>query len=352
MRLNAKRALLAGGLTAALFLAACETPAPPPPPPPPAPPLPAVALNGAVAEAAAVYLAYMQDVSAISPVFADGGEVRQSLLRASRFEPRQLSRGLVAYAAIVALQSPEFVNGVRGLADDPANRDTLFRRIVADPAYAAQLPGAAEAAGLIAAQIQGQGQGMFNAGSAVKQTAYDVQRQRWSAQHVTDREARLEQVRALGETRLNPDYSASATLQQAALSGHGLSVTAAEAGPPYTQAVIRGLALAALAALGQAGEDNRALTESLLDEPVTADCLSFTKLMILQCLAASRPHYEEIFCLGQHIMMDTAQCVLDSAGTVTFAPPPDTPLLTADQVVLEGSGPVLATSSPESQTPN
>ena len=348
MSVLARRASLISALS--LFVVACQTPEPPPPPP--VPPLPPVALNASVAEAASIYLGYINMSSGLTAGFTDGGQVRQSMLQASAYEPIQLSRGMVAYAAIIALQSPEFVNGVRGMAADPANRETLLRQIIADPAYAAQLPGAAEAAGLIAAQIQSNGNSMYAAGSAIKQTAYDIQRQRWSSQHVTDREARLEQVRVLGVTPLNVDYTSSATLQQAALSGHGLGLAPAQASPPYTQAVVRGLALAALAALGQAGEDNRVQTEALLNEPVSADCLSFTRLMILQCLAASRPHYEEIFCLGQHLMMDTAQCVIDSAGTVTFAPPPDAPLLTADQPALEPAGDMAATPSVEAQTPN
>ena len=345
-----RRAGLIGALSVSLSVAACQTPEPPAPPPPP--PLPAVALNAGVAEAASIYLGYISMSSTLGASFSNGAEVRQSMLQASAYEPAQLSRGMVAYAAIIALQSPEFVNGVRNLAADPANRDTLLRQIIADPAYAAQLPGAAQAAGLISAQLQGNGNGMYAAGAAIKQTAYDIQRQRWSAQHVTDRESRLEQVRVLGVTPLNVDYVSSATLQQAALSGHGLNLSAAQASPPYTQAVVRGLALAALAALGQAGEDNRVQTEALLNEPVSADCLNFTRLMILQCLAASRPHYEEIFCLGQHLMMDTAQCVIDSAGTVTFAPPPDAPLLTADQPALEPAGSMADVPSTEAQTPN
>lgn len=345
-----RRTGLIGALSLSLGVAACQTPEAPPPPPPP--PMPDLALNSGVAEAAAVYLSYIGTASSLSSSFSDGGQVRQSMLSAAAYEPAQLSRGMVAYAAIVALQSPEFVNGVRSLAADPANRDTLFRQIVADPAYAAQLPGARQAAGLIASQIQGNGNSMYAAGAAIKQTAYDIQRQRWSAQHVTDREARLEQVRVLGTIPLNPDYTSSATLQQAGLSGQGLSLAPAEATPPYTQAVVRGLALAALAALGQAGENNRPLTENLLNEPVSADCMNFTRLMILQCLAASRPHYEEIFCLGQHLMMDTAQCIIDSGGSYTLSPVAATALMASGQPTLEPAGTATEGVSSEAQSPN
>lgn len=351
MSVFVRRAGLVGVLCANLVVAACQTPEAPPAAPPPAP-LPDIALNSSVAEAAAIYLSYAGTASSLPSNFANGDEIRQSMLRAAAYEPVQLSRGIVAYAAIVALQSPEFVNGVRGMAADPANRDTLIRQIIADPAYATQLPGAAEAAGLISSQLQGTGTSMYSAGAAIKQTAYDIQHQRWSTQRITDRESRLEQVRVLGVTPLNPDYSASATLQQSALSGHGLNLAPAAGTPPYTQAVVRGLALAALAALGQAGENNRLQTDALLNEPVSADCLSFTRLMILQCLAASRPHYEEIFCLGQHLVMDTAQCVVDSAGSFTPRTLPDASMMATSQPALEPAGAMPATTSPEAQTPN
>lgn len=349
MSANVRRAAVISALALGLAVSACETPPPPAPPPPP---LPDIALSANVAEAASVYLAYVGSASQISSSFSDGGQVRQSMLRAAAYEPQQLSRGMVAYAAVLALQSPEFVNGVRTLAQTVEGRDSLLRQIVSNPAYATQLPGADRAAGLIASQIQMNGNSMYAAGAAVKQTAYDIQRQRWSAQHVTDREARLEQVRVLGVTPLPTDYTASATLRQSALSGQGLGLAAAQATPPYTQVAVRGLALAALAALGQAGENNQIQTEALLNEPVSADCLNFTRLMILQCLAASRPHYEEIFCLGQHLMMDTAQCVIDSAGGYTAGGWPETPVITTEQSMLEPAGDQASAASADAQTPN
>ena len=60
----------------------------------------------------------------------------------SAYDADQLSRGLIAYGAIIALQSPEFVAGVQQYAIDPAQRQRMVAQIVADPAYAATLPGA------------------------------------------------------------------------------------------------------------------------------------------------------------------------------------------------------------------
>ena len=36
------------------------------------------------------------------------------------------------------------------------------------------------------------------------------------------------------------------------------------------------------------------------------------KLNLYQCLASAGPHYEDIYCLGQHAMIDPGQCVVDA----------------------------------------
>ncbi len=55
--------------------------------------------------------------------------------------------------------------------------------------------------------------------------------------------------------------------------------------------------------------------------------MKMAKLNLYQCLAVAGPHYEDVFCLGQHALIDTAQCVNKAAGggaapTATPAPAP------------------------------
>ena len=95
--------------------------------------------------------------------------------------------------------------------------------------------------------------------------------------------------------------------------------------PPYTTGVNRSLAIAALAALGAAGDADEAQIEPLMDENVGAPCLNLAKLNLFQCLAVAKPHYEDVFCLGQHALMDTGECVSKTAGVVpaNFTPTPE-----------------------------
>ena len=51
-----------------------------------------------------------------------------------------------------------------------------------------------------------------------------------------------------------------------------------------------------------------------MNEPNVGRCMSMSKLNLYQCLAVAGPHYEDVFCLGQHAMMDTGKCMIKAAG--------------------------------------
>ncbi|WP_339914983.1 hypothetical protein [uncultured Brevundimonas sp.] len=308
-------------VAATVLLASCATPEPEPVAAPPPPP-PALTLNEGVAEAASIYVAFIKEVGSIQAGFPDAESIQAALRRGSSYEPAQLSRGMIAYGSILALQSPEFVAGVRTFAVDPAQRQRMVERIIANPAYAATLPGADAAAGLIIEVIGKDSTALMTIANAVEEDAYTIQgrgdpRRRWAVIHVPNREDRLEGAKALSAIEMLPSPEEAARLFAAANTGSGLSLTAAQAGPPYTPAVTNALAIAALAALGAGGDDARANTEALVVESNSEFCLNMSKLMLFQCLAASRPRYEDIFCVGRHVMRDLATC---TAGNITPVP--------------------------------
>lgn len=318
-----RRGLSLAAIAATAILAACATPEPEPEPaPPPPPPPPAVTLNEGVAQAASIYLSFMREAATIEAGFPTAESIQAAIRKGASYEPAQLSRGLIAYGSILALQSPEFVQGVRTYAVDPTIRQEMISRIIADPAYAATLPGADAAAGLIIDAIGRDSTAMLAIADAVEEDAYTIQgrsdpRRRWATVHITDRDTRLQGAKALSAVQMLPSAEESARLFTAANSGSGLAVTPSRTAPPYTPAVVRSLALAALAALGAGGDDARANTEALVVEQNSEFCFNMSKLMLFQCLAASRPSYEDIFCVGRHIARDLATC---TAQNITPAP--------------------------------
>lgn len=308
-----RRTLPFAALAAAALLAACAAEPPPPPPAAPPPP-PSVSLSPRVIEQAAAYRAYVKHASAISPAFTSGGDVAVSLKAGAAYEPQQLLRGAIAYGAVAALQDPAFVAGARKFAGDPNQRREVAYSIMRDPAYAVGLDGSASAAGLVIAALGTDGQRLLDQGRQVKQAAYDVQRAAWSKADVAARDARLLQAKELSATPIMGDVDETSRLMSASTGGGRMSLTGQSAAPPYSPMVVRSLAVAALAALGYGDDASLAQILPLLAEPGSASCLNMSKLNLYQCLAVAKPHYEDVFCLGQHILIDTGKCLIKGAG--------------------------------------
>lgn len=284
-----------------------------------------MALATRIIEDASTFRAYMTAASAISPDFKSPEDVAQGIRTATAFEQGQLQQGEIAFAAVTALQEPTFVAAVRQFAADPTQRAEIVNRLFADPGYAATFTGADKAAGLAIGALDGMGAKVLVAGKAVKQAAYDVQRQPWSKTNVVNPEGRLNDTRTRSGTRVLASLTDVEQIRKNSLEGAAMSVAGQPVTGPYTQVVQRALALAALAALGEAGDEKYDQISWLLTDEASSYCLNMSKLNLYQCLAVSKPQYEDIFCMGQHSMIDIGQCVVKAAGSPTPAyiePPP------------------------------
>ena len=321
-----RRGLALAAVALAAVLAGCAEPAPPPPPAPPPAPVPPVSLSSKLIEQASAYRAYVDKAAQISPAFVDGGAVAQSLKVAEGYEPQQLLRGAIAYGAVVALQDPAFRAGVRTYANDAEQRRTVAYEIMKDPAYVIGISGSSGAAGLVMAALGRDGKVLFSQGKAVKQAAYDVQHYPWSKADVPARDARLALAKQLSATPISGDTDVTAKLQLAVAGSQPLTLDTNAAAPPYTPLVVRSMAVAALAALGYADDTSLAQVMPLVAEPGSAQCLNMSKLNLYQCLAVAKPHYEDVFCLGQHALLDTGACLLRGAGLPEPTPPVVAPL--------------------------
>ena len=378
MKLATAKAVFLKGLGVSLFalaLASCATDTPPPAPPPPPPPAPAgppVALATEVSDAAAVYADYITQARAIGANFADGQTVQTRLQTGATYEPKQLARGAVAYAAIVAMQEPSFRSALRAYAASDTARADMVQKLLADPNYATSLPSADIAARRIILALSSDGESLYQAGAQVKQSAYDIQHQSWSKDFIPGRDERLALTKQNSVALKSVQSDQSAKLLAAALTGDGLvtnattgsasqaayvvggsGVTTAQASPiptqataaatdasatatagapvdfnrpdlfnqPYTPTVTRALAVAAIAILGEGGETRADAMTQLLGEDDGPRCLGMTKLNLYQCLSVAKPYYEDVFCLGQHVLMDTGQCIGKmSSNALSFEP--------------------------------
>jgi hypothetical protein len=250
----------------------------------------------ALAAQAGAFEGFMRHARGIDAGFSGPAEVAQALQTGAAYEPRNLEAGVIAYAAMAALQEPRFVAAVK--AD--RSRGDLARRLAANPQAALGLPAAEAAASRASGALYAQGDALAGEGKKVKQAAYSVQRQAWSKANVPDPAGRLSRVKRISAAGYQPARDDPARLQTS------LSEAARRGGQP-SPLVARGIAVAALSVLGEDGK-----ARGLMTDPRAGMCLRLAKLNLYQCLASAGPHYEDIFCLGQHAMIEPGQCVVDA----------------------------------------
>lgn len=252
---------------------------------------------------ASAFESFMRRARAIDASFAGPAEVREGLAIGSAYEPKQFEAGMVAYAALAALQEPKFVAAVR-----KAGRDRgLAARIAARPELAAALPGADAGAARASAALHRQGEALAASGRRVKKASYDIQRQAWSKVFVPDARARLTRVKQISGAGYRPAKEDQAQLYAAVAEG-------GRRGGAGSPVINRALAVAALNVLGEPGR-----ARSLMSEPRTGMCVRLAKLNLYQCLASAGPHYEDVYCLAQHAMLEPAGCATDAVRPMRTA---------------------------------
>jgi hypothetical protein len=198
--------------------------------------------------------------------------------------------------------------------------------------------------------LGGDGRKLLVLGHSVHQAAYDVQHQPWSKAEVPSRQERMELAKSLSAQPGLGEVAETSRLQMAVSGAGQLGLSAESASPPYTPLVIRSLAVAALAALGYADDNSIAQVMPILSDPASATCLNMSKLNLYQCLAVSKPHYEDVFCLGQHILEDTGHCLMKGVGAQEPVDP--RAQAAADAALLKASTATTAKARPKKRSRN
>ena len=254
--------------------------------------------------------------------FANGDAVSAALRLGAHSDDKQLQQGMVAYAAIIALQDPEFTAALREFGKHASSREAVIRNILSDPNYVLSLKGHETAAGLVMAALGAQGSALASAGGAVQQESLDIQlKAAWSKKPVPNLPGRLAEAKTLATSPITPADDLRAQLLQASTGAPAMSLSAAPNPGPYSVSVVRGMAIAALAVLGRAGDGDMAYVDALMANDADAYCFNMSRLNLYQCLSVARPYYEDMYCLGLHAMADKGRCVMSSAGVAKAALP-------------------------------
>jgi hypothetical protein len=276
--------------------------------------------------AAQPYVQFRDDVSAVAAVVpGDAQGMREAHNRLASYDNRALAGAWVAYAAMVAADTPAFASEIEQRMKSRRSREAFLEELESNPAMIRNIPGAEQAVKRIMTVATNDSARLREMGDAFIASAYDMQKEPW---------ARRELALA-GMQRVNSALSYAAKRDWANYSGresqrgkHGAirptlashsswsdnwaGVSAplnptARAGTVITKALIVGAhytmdtaTQSHLASFGTSKKSER--------------CFSSAKMNLAQCIAATRTPYEEAFCLGQHALNDISSCVGWPAG--------------------------------------
>jgi len=272
-----------------------------------------VAIARRVVDAAGAFERYIRQAVALTPQFDGAASVSTALMTGAAYDPVKLDEGAIAYGALAALQEPTFVEALGSYGRGSGERLALAQRLTESPELVLEFPGAQKAASRAAGALHRMGSDLVARGRSVKAAAYTIQREPWSQLAVAEAEERLARVKAQGAgASALTEAETQALLAQ--LVANRQDFADAAAGTSATPAIVRAVALAAVAMLGHADEDRADALTPLLSDRSSGDCLRRAKLNLNQCIAAAGPQYEDVYCTGVHAMAETGQCLVKTSG--------------------------------------
>ncbi|HRP11048.1 MAG TPA: hypothetical protein PLK37_08450, partial [Terricaulis sp.] len=151
--------------------------------------------GGEVRSALNAYAAYHNDITEMrTSTPANANDLEAAIDRMGRHNSTALTRGWIAYGAVTAAQSPEFVQGVRDAAAY-YGRDAVVWAISVDNTYARGLRGGAEVTRLLLNSAHADSSRILAVADRYNEMAYTLQRQRWANAVAPGRQERLQRVR-------------------------------------------------------------------------------------------------------------------------------------------------------------
>lgn len=302
------------------------------------------AANGAefapdpLSSAAAVYATFHGDVTDVqNHAFKNSNDIQNALSNLGGQNAEQLTRGWMAYSALVASQNPEFRAAVRDI-EGFYGKDVFVRGLQNDVRYARSLNGGNTAVRASLGAVEADSERISKTAAFVKEQAYSLQGSGWAKGRVGDSGAIANQLRAatLNGRAARPEmvtaFSApgiDTVLESAGKKGapsvwDNVSNAASAIRVPDVKGVL-GLSnrrvapgkepiadqIATLAAYRIVGGDGVAAApmQRAMTERETAGCLNMANLNLQQCVAAAHQHFEVPFCIGEHALADVGRCI-------------------------------------------
>ncbi|MEL7487065.1 MAG: hypothetical protein AAGJ87_07615 [Pseudomonadota bacterium] len=289
----------------------------------------------ALEKAAAHYIQYREDVVAIENTPMDNAAAtRMAHKHLSAHDPAKLASGWVAYAALVAADTPEFAAALQQEVNAKkrgrnrkklVGKDAFFAKLAQDPTYPSTIPGADAAIDRVLAMTAQDAERFTSLGESFKEQAYAMQKTNWGKKRIASSKDRLSEAKKFSASRptaaapsMQPETEKGVTAPMLASIDEtwahdwGMSSSATRTNDPNANAVMqRVLNLAARYAVSGVNEK---LVSVYSKNAKSKNCMDLAKLTLDQCIAATRTPYEEAFCLGEHGLNDIGTCVGWVAG--------------------------------------
>ncbi|MGB3625684.1 MAG: hypothetical protein WA989_07645 [Henriciella sp.] len=291
-----------------------------------------------LSSAAAVYATFHGDVTDIKQnSFKSANDIQSALSNLGSQNSEQLTRGWMAYSALVASQNPEFRAAVRDI-EGFYGKDVFVRGLQNDVRYARSLNGGNSAVNSAMVAGDADSKRLTSTAAFVKEQAYSLHGSGWAKGKVGDSRAIATSLRAQS-LRGRPARSDLVT----AFTAPGIDSVLVSAGANGAPSVWESVSSAASAirvpdmksALGISNKRVAAGKEPIADqiatlaayriigsegsaaapmqramtEKQTAGCLNMAQLNLQQCVAAAHQHFEVPFCIGEHALADVGRCI-------------------------------------------
>jgi hypothetical protein len=287
----------------------------------------------ALERAAADYVRFREDVAVIEATpFTSAETTREAHRRLSAHKAESLSAGWVAYAALVAADTPAFrksleeaISGKKKGRDKLTGTDAFLAELAADPTYPRRLSGANEAIARVLATTAQDAHRFKALGEAYKEQAYAMQKTKWGVAKIPASSARLSDADGYLRSRTAAQPPSLTSVTEKGVT----APTLASAGGPWAADWGKGGASGRMSEPNAEVVMNRVLNlaaryavSGVNEKTVSVyarndksnNCLSFAQLTLRQCIAATRAPYEEAFCLGEHALNDVSGCIGWVAG--------------------------------------
>lgn len=273
---------------------------------------------------AAYYIQFRGDVELIEATPLDSAfATRDAHNRLASHDPTMLSSGWVAYAALVAADTPAFT---QALEQEIAisGRDGFLAKLRSNPRMVRNLPGVDQAIDNIMQMAARDATKVQSLGDSFIANAYALQNQSWAKKKISDGTSRVAEAQSYSYSRARSATPVMPVSAPAGVRAPGLAMTErawsptwssssayASADPRATPIMDRALVLAARYAVG---ELNSATVRAYAKNDNSRRCLNNAKMNLDQCIAATRTPFEEAFCLGEHGLKDVSGCIGWVAG--------------------------------------